>query len=246
MNDIKGSVIILLCVINVLLLFYISILWSQKTNLQESMNEIEEVNELKRKIITKGDLLSYNLLSEKDFLWEDMFICDIIMADVYHRSWCCESVNSSLQHVYATYGLEMNPMAYDMMEVCLSHGQKAGQRSDLTELTEFYEMRDEALARYNRMKKKSHQLQDTFEQISKQCKFLDGKIEDVSVIDSLYCFKYSYRCDDTTYYGMTYSENDRSIGDSLRIVISSANKKLSMDDVMYQLCYDNQSMMNHP
>ena len=48
MNDIKSSVIILLCVINVLLLFYISILWSQKTNLQESMNEIEEVNELKR------------------------------------------------------------------------------------------------------------------------------------------------------------------------------------------------------
>lgn len=246
MNDIKSSIIILLCVINVLLLFYISILWSQKTNLQESMNEIEEVNELKRKIITKGDLLSYNLLSEKDFLWEDMFICDIIMADVYHRSWCCESVNSSLQHVYATYGLEMNPMAYGMMEVCLLHGMNEGQSCDSLELTKFYEKKDEILSRYNRMKGKSRQLQDTYVQISKGCRFLKGKIEDVNVIDSLYCYKYSYRCDDTIYFGMTYSELDRPIGDSLRIVISSANKKLSMDDVMYQLCYDNQSVMSHP
>ena len=103
MNDIKSSIIILLCVINVLLLFYISILWSQKTNLQESVDKIEEVNELKRKIITKGDLLPYNMLSEKDFRWEDMFICDIIMADVYQRSWGCESINLSLQQVYDSF-----------------------------------------------------------------------------------------------------------------------------------------------
>lgn len=240
MSDVKNSIIILLGVIIALLFIYISFLWSQKEDLQEKMDEIAEINKLKENIISKGDLSSYNWLCEKNCPNEVQFVCEIILADVYHRPWCGGNAYSSLRSIYSSHGLEMNPMVCDMMEDCMLHSLKSGRKSDSFDLANVHAMKEQSLARYHRMIRKSREFRGVFEQISKadDIRGFDGKIEEVSVMDSLYCLKYSYRYGDSTYTGTTYREFERHVGDTLSLSVPFANKRLSMDDVMYQLCND--------
>lgn len=258
---IKYWIFKLLVTMNIILFLCVCSLWILRLDVQNQRAERKEIKEIKRKIATEGNMAEYNVLSLDfsknplelvEFPDEELLPYAIILNNVYHIQGYSRQIYFLLKNIYHSYGLELDTQTSAVLENWLLQDLKLlGNDSirddlkikfDYSDLKDLFESSNKKLSNLYAMKLNACDsvffhafdiLSKTEKKVSKE-----GLVKTIRKEDSLYRLEYIYNYGESTYNGITYSEDFTSADVHLQIYISSEDPKLSLEKHMYEICED--------